>query len=374
MAVKISVEHRRGFLTLNIAFETPSSGINVLFGPSGAGTSFMLAAIAGLQSAKHVQVELDGDALHTVPAHRRRVGLVFPEGRLFDHLSVEQNLLFGLQRAPRKNVRAGPERRRTSRGGGDKKHKPLRPGDVAELLGLQKLLNRRPATLNVSERQRVAIGRALLAQPRLLLMDDPLAALDAAQRAETLHYLQRLRGTVPIPVLYATHSLEETYQLANFVVLLEGGQVLGAGPLTELASRVDLPLAERPDASAVLLGHLHSHAPARGLSSIECGSHIIDVTLCDFAEDTPVRLLVPAREVMLALHPPRDIGANNVISGMVCAVRHDVTTHAALVEIETSCGQLLAHMASDAAQRLHLQPGDRVHVMIKSLSAMVISG
>jgi molybdate transport system ATP-binding protein len=304
--------------------------------------------------------------------------MVFPEGRLFGHLSVKENLVFGLRRAP-KEARTVPDNRRPAAGrlgAGriEKTHVPLKPGDVAELLGLQTLLDRRPAALNVSERQRVAIGRALLAQPRLLLMDDPLAALDAAQRAETLLYLQRLRAAVSIPVLYATHSLAETYRLANFVVLLEGGQVLGAGPLAELASRVDLPLAEREDANAVLLGHVHSHAPARGLSGVECGSHIIDVTLCDFAEDAPVRLLVPAREVMLALDPPRDIGANNVISGMVCALRHDAATHAALVEIEISGGQLLARMASDGVHRLHLQPGDRVHVLIKSLSAAVIAG
>jgi molybdate transport system ATP-binding protein len=362
MPIRISVEHRHGFLQLNVGFEAPSTGFTVLSGPSAAGTSFMLSAIAGLQRAHHVRVELDGEPLHQLPAHRRRIGMVFPEGRLFRHLSVEDNLLFGLKRLP-KTVADMPGRCRG----------PLLPGEIVDLLGLQNLRSRRPADLSSSERQRVAIGRAVLAQPRLLLMDEPLSTLDASQRMETLHYLQRLRAVLPIPVLYAAHSMEEACRLAHFMVLLEGGQVLGAGPLPELASRVDLPLAARNDSAAVLAGYLHSHAPARGLSAVACGSIIIDATLCDIPEEAPVRVRVPAREVLLALDKPEDTGANNIISGMVCAIRHDATSHAALVEIEFSGGQLLARMATDGAQRLRLEPGKRVFALVKSVSAEVMS-
>jgi molybdate transport system ATP-binding protein len=288
--------------------------------------------------------------------------MVFPEGRLFRHLSVEDNLLFGLKRAPK----AAAEIPELGRG-------PLLPAEVAELLGLHKLRGRRAAALSSSERQRVAIGRAVLGQPRLLLMDEPLSTLDAGQRDETLHYLQRLRAELPIPVLYAAHSMEEACRLSHFMVLLEGGQVLGAGALPELASRVDLPLAARDDAAAVLVGYLHSHAPARGLSGVSCGSVIIDVPLCDIPEEAPVRVRVPAREVILALDKPADIGANNIISGMVCAIRHDAASHVALVEVEFSGGQILVRMATDAAQRLRLEPGQRVFALVKSVSAEVIS-
>jgi molybdate transport system ATP-binding protein len=273
MPLRISVEHRHGFLQLNVAFEAPSTGITVLFGPAAAGTSFMLSAIAGLQRAHHVRVDFNDETLHHLPAHRRRIGMVSPEGHLFRHLSVEDNLLFGFKRAPKNTAEIS-----------DQGRGPLLPAEVADLLGLQKLRGRRPAGLSSSERQRVAIGRAVLGQPRILLMDEPLSNLDAGQRLETLHYLQRLRAELPIPVLYAAHSMEEACRLAHFMVLLEGGQVLGAGPLPELASRVDLPLAARDDAGAVLVGYMHSHAPARGLSGVACGNIIIDVPLCDIAE------------------------------------------------------------------------------------------
>ncbi len=363
MSLNITIDHRRGFLGLSASFEVPAHGISVIFGPPGTGASFMLAAIAGLANPKTILVDLNGTKLHALPTHRRRIGMVFPDGRLFRHLSVEGNLIYGMARMPKERPMAGVAPVRA-----------LQPGEVADLLGLHTLRQRMPATLTPSERQRVAIGRALCAQPRLLLLDDPLATLDAAQRWEMLAYLQRLRAALTIPTLYVTHGLDEAHRLAHFMVLIEGGQMLGAGPLPELAARVDLPLAAHADAASVLSGHIHSHARARGLTAVSCGNQIIDVTLCDVAEEAPVRLRIPAREVMISLDEPRDMAANNVVAGMISAIRRDTTAHAALVELEISGGQLLSRMSLDAAHRLRLEPGQRVLALIKSVSVEVIAG
>lgn len=361
MSLKIHFEHRLRFMHMNMAFEVPSNGFSVLFGPPGAGTNFMLAAMAGLQPAKLVQLELDGEQLLEAPAHRRNVAIVFPEGRLFGHMSVTENLVFGMERLRRAK---GPPARNAI--------PPLDPSDVTELLGLRHLLKRRPVSLSASERQRVALGRALLRQPRVLLMDDPLATLDAAQRGEMLAYLQRLREASRLPVLYATGSLDEAQRLAHTMVLLEAGQVLGAGPLPEMASRVDLPLAAREDAAAILHGTIHSHSPSHGLSAVTCGSQIIDVPLCDLAENTAVRVRIPAREVMLTLGTPENISANNVMRGMICAMRQDPGTHVSLVEVEISGGQVLTRMATEATRRLRLEPGLHVQVLVKSVSAELL--
>jgi molybdate transport system ATP-binding protein len=292
-------------------------------------------------------VELNGERLDRLAAHRRRIGMVFQDGRLFPHLSVERNLLYGYRRAPKGQILAG---------------------ELADLLDLHALLRRRPAALSGGERQRVAIGRALLFQPRLLLMDEPLASLDDSRRQEILPYLQRLRDVMRMPVLYVTHAMDEVYRLADYVVLLDAGTMLAAGPLAELAARVDLPMAARDDAAGVLLGYLHSHEIARGLSSVACGGQVYLIPQCDVEAGALVRLRIPAREVILALDAPRDISVNNIIPAVVIALRRDMATHAALVEVEVGGGQLLSRITMDAAERLALRPGTRVLAMIKSMS------
>jgi len=363
MALLVSVESKRRGFTLTASFEAPTPGITVLFGPSGCGKTTLLNAIAGLSRADRVRVELNGEALHRLPPHRRRIGMVFQEGQLFPHMSVERNLVYGLHRAP-KDTRKGLDRGRGL----------LLAPEIADLLDLQHLRRRRPHNLSGGERQRVAIGRALLSQPRLLLMDEPLASLDAARKAEILPYLQRLRDVMRMPVIYVTHALDEAYRLADYLVLLEGGQVIAAGPMTDLVSRVDLPLAGRDDASAVLLGYLHSHEADRGLSAIACGGQVYMVPLCDVAPGTAVRLRVPAREVILALEAPRNISVNNVIAGVVCAVRQDATTHAVLVELDVGGGQIVARVTMDAAERLRLRPGVQVLALIKAMGVELLSG
>jgi molybdate transport system ATP-binding protein len=325
----------------------------VLFGPSGSGKSTILAGIAGLLRTDKLDVDLDGQQLHRIRPHRRRIGMVFQDGRLFPHLTVKENLSYGLKRAPRG---------------------PIFVDETLALLGIEPLLKRYPATLSGGERQRVAIGRALLSQPRLLLMDEPLASLDAARRGEILPFLMRLRETLRLPMIYVTHAADELARLADQVVLLEDGHVVGAGTLADVAARVDLPLAQRPDAAGVLSGYLHSHDPERRLSAVACGGQVFLVPRQDLEPNAPVRLRIPAREVILALDQPRAISVNNVIAATVCAVGVDEAAHAALVEIDVAGGSLLSRITLDAARRLELRPGIRVLAFIKSVSIEVLAG
>jgi molybdate transport system ATP-binding protein len=351
MTLTVAIEHRRRDFTVSAAFEAPTPGITCLFGPSGAGKSTVLSAVAGLSRPDHARVDLNGDRLDRLPPHRRRIGMVFQHGNLFPHMNVERNLLYGYRRAP-----AGP----------------IVAGEIADLLDLHMLLPRMPSTLSGGERQRVAIGRALLSQPRLLLMDEPLASLDGARRFEIMPYLRRLRDAMRMPVLYVTHATDEVYRLADHVVLMQAGQVLASGPLSDLAARVDLPLAARDDAGGVLNGYLYRHDPARGLSSIACGGETYLVPLCDVAPGDNVRLRVPAREVILSLDAPRNISVNNIVPATVCALRQDTDAHATLVEIDVGGGQLLSRITMDAAERLHLRPGTQVLALIKSMSVELL--
>jgi molybdate transport system ATP-binding protein len=358
MGLAVSVEHGyRGF-KLAAAIEAPSTGITVLFGPSGSGKSTILKAVAGLLRPRRMVIDLAGERLDRVPPERRRFGVVFQDSRLFPHLTVRDNLLYGLRRAPRsvKHEIAGR----------------IYLDETLALLGLQKLLGRKPATLSGGECQRVAIGRALLSQPRLLLMDEPTASLDAARRDEILPYLSRLRESLRLPMIYATHAMEEAVRLADHLVLLDGGQVMAQGALSELASRVDLPLAGRGDAAGVLNGYVHSHDAERHLSAVACGGLVFQVPLQTLAPQTAVRLRIPAREVIVAIDAPRESSVNNVLQAVIVAIGEDVGGHAALVELDVGGGQLVARVTRDAATRMMLRPGMRVLAMVESLAVEVV--
>ncbi len=352
MSIEITVEHAFPAFTLAASFRAPTEGITALFGPSGSGKSTTLKAIAGLFDADRVSVDISGERLDRVAPSARRFGVVFQDGRLFPHMSVRQNLQYGLRRAPR---------------GG-----PISFDDTVSLLGLAPFLARQPGTLSGGERQRVAIGRALLSQPRLLLMDEPLASLDASRRAEIMPYLLRLRENLRLPMIYVTHAMEEVVRLADHLVLLDAGRVCAQGAVGELASRIDLPLALREDAAGVLHGRVHSHDHERRLSLIACGGLVLFVPKQDLAPQTPVRLLVPAREVIIALDAPRDISVNNVVPTVVVAIARMEAAHAALVELDVGGGQLLSRITLDAAERLGLRPGKAVLALVKSMSVEMV--
>jgi molybdate transport system ATP-binding protein len=357
MTLAVRLRHRFPSIRIDVEFTVPSPGVTALFGPSGSGKSTTIAVAAGLLRPDACRVEVDGQVLADtqagvwLPPERRRVGLVFQDARLFPHMSVATNLRFG--------------QRRTVPG-------PIQFDDVVDLLGIAALLARRPHTLSGGERQRVAIGRALLAQPHLLLMDEPLASLDEARKAEILPYLARLKTALRLPVVYVTHALDEVNRLADSLVLLEAGRVIGSGTLSEVAARTDLPLAARDDAGALLLCRVVAHDTARELTQLEGGGATFLVPLLDAPVHAGRRIRIPAREVILAAKPPEAISVHNIVPGVVRRIAVEGARASALVEIALPGGALLARVTRDAVTRLALSPGAAVLALIKSTSIEVL--
>jgi molybdate transport system ATP-binding protein len=356
----VSLAHRFGGMdgfALDTAFNAPGPGVTALFGPSGCGKSTILSAVAGLLRPDAGRIALDGTKLLDtsarvfVPPERRRLGMVFQDARLFPHLSVETNLRYGLRRAPRDAQGPGLE-------------------EVVALLGIQHLLPRRPAGLSGGERQRVALGRALLARPRLLLMDEPLAALDAPRRAEVLPFLARLRDTpARPPILYVTHALEEVDALADTVVLLEAGRVLAAGPAEALSARTDLPLlSARRDAGALLPCTVLDHDAARGLTRLSFPGGELLTALRVEPPGTRLRLRLRARDLAVALEPPRNVSIHNILPCTLAGIEPAGSQPEIFLRLAVGPSTLLARVTRDAAERLSLRPGQKLFALLKSVS------
>jgi molybdate transport system ATP-binding protein len=357
VSLEIAFRHAFPGVTFDVALVAPTPGTVVLFGPSGCGKSTIAAVLAGLLKPAFCRVVVDGSVLADTQSgiflrpERRRIGVVFQDARLFPHLSVRRNLRYGLRRAP-----AGP----------------FAIPEVVDLLGIGALLDRRPHTLSGGERQRVAIGRALLSQPRLLVMDEPLASLDADRRAEILPYLGRLKASLNLPIFYVTHSLDEVARLADTLALIRDGRVLASGPLPDLAARADLPIAARDDAATVLSARVVRHDMARALTALEAAGRTLLVPLIPASEGATLRVRIPARDVVIATEAPAGISIHNLIPGTVRGVFEDSATHAALVEIALDGGALLARVTPDAVRSLSLAPGLAVLALIKSVAVEVL--
>jgi molybdate transport system ATP-binding protein len=350
--LEVSARHAFGGFTLDVAFAAPP-GVTALFGPSGSGKSTILSVVAGLLRPQAGRVALDGLVLLdtvrriSVPAERRRCGVVFQDARLLPHLSVETNLRYGARRAPREATGPGFE-------------------EVVALLGIGDLLTRRPRGLSGGEQQRVALGRALLSRPRLLLMDEPLAALDGPRRAEILPFLERLRDVSSLPILYVTHALDEVDRLADTLVLIEAGRVQAAGPVPALMSRTGLPLLSgRRDAGALLSCVVQSHDRVRGLTTLAFDGGTLLVPLRQEAAGARLRLRLRARDVALATEAPRGISTHNVLPGVVTAIEA-AGPHETIVTITVGPSLLLARLTRDAVSRLGLAPGAPVFGLVKS--------
>ena len=352
--LSVAVAHRLGGFDLDVAFEAPA-GVTALFGRSGSGKTSVVNAIGGLlrprrgRVALGDQVLLDTERGICVPRHRRRIGTVFQEGRLFPHLSVRQNLLFGRWFAP------GGE------GGADL-------GAVVDMLGLAPLLARRPTGLSGGEKQRVAIGRALLSKPRLLLMDEPLSALDETRKAEILPYIERLRDEAGVPIVYVSHSVAEVARLADTLVVLDAGRVVASGPAPDVLTRLNVaPLAGSREAGAVLDARVEAHDDGFGLTTLLTRAGVLRVPHLDLAVGASIRIQVPARDVMLSLAPPVGTSALNVLDGVVAEIRPGEGPTVTL-RLDCSGAALLARVTRLSVSEMGLTPGLAVFASVKSVA------
>lgn len=356
MSLSVALAHRRGDFRLEARFAAPEAGVTVLFGPSGAGKSTLLAAVAGLlvpeagRIAFGDEVLLDTSTGTAVPARERRFGVVFQTPRLFPHVDVRGNLLYGRKRSAR-----------PASGSADEDAVDA----LVDLLGIGELLRRRPASLSGGEAQRVAIGRALLTEPRMLLLDEPLSALDAPRRAEVLALLERLRSERGVPMLYVTHRHEEIARLADHVVVVDGGRVVRTGPVeaTLASPEAEAHLLDVP--TTVIRARVTGHDAEHGLTDLVCpGGHLV-VERVDLGVGAELRLGVRATDVTLGRAEPTEISANNILKGRVttlCSAGESWTD----VELDCSGQPLLARITRRSARRLDIAPGDELWALVKS--------
>ena len=348
----------RGGFTLDVALRLPARGVAALFGPSGCGKTTLLRSLAGLERAAG-RVALGGEvwqddaAGRFVPTHQRAIGYVIQEAALFPHLDVRRNLAYGLDRI------APPARR-------------IALDQVIALLGIGHLLERRPETLSGGERQRVAIARALATSPKLLLMDEPLAALDAQRKAEVLPYLDALHEELGIPVVYVSHSIDEVARLADHLVLMEAGRVRAEGPPGDMLARLDLPLAFGEDAGVVLDAVIGERDPLWQLARLDVDGEVCRVWARDpgLPLGRRVRLRVLARDVSLARSPQTGTSIGNQLYGVVEAIADDAHPALALVRVRVGSAPVVARLTRRSAHALELVPGLPVWAQVKTVALM----
>ncbi len=352
VALHVALRHRFAGFTLDVAFEAPA-GVTALCGRSGSGKTTVINAVAGLLRPDCGRVTAGGVTLldtargPDLPPHRRGIGYVFQDARLFPHLTVRQNLLFGRWFAP-KGPGAALDR-------------------IVDLLGIGGLLSRRPGALSGGERQRVAIGRAILSNPRLLALDEPLAALDEARKAEILPYLERLRDELCLPMLYVSHAMAEVARLANTVVLLEAGRVTAAGPVAQvLADPAAAPGLGLREAGAVLMARVAAQ-DGDGLTRLDCAAGPLWLPRVAAPVGTGLRIRILAQDVMLATARPQGISALNILPATVRDIRQG-DGPGALVRLDAAGEAILARVTRRSVAALALAPGMPVFAILKAVS------
>ena len=354
MTLSVDINHRLGDFSIEANFES-AGRLTALFGPSGSGKSTLINLIAGLIRPQKGRIAVEGRVLVdtaagiVVPMHKRRIGMVFQDARLFPHLSVAGNLRYGRWFTPATERYANIDA-------------------VVDLLGIGHLLDRRPAKLSGGEKQRVAIGRALLASPKLLLMDEPLASLDEARKGEILPYVERLRDETKIPIVYVSHSVAEVARLASDVVVLSQGKLTAFGPTEAIMQRLDLlPAEERGEGGAVLDTRVLRHDEAFGMTVLGSPAGQIRVPRLPRPAGALVRLRIRARDVMIATEPPAGLSALNILAGTIAAVRPGVGP---TVEIAIDCNGaiVLARITEQSKHSLRLALGRKVFAVIKTVS------
>ncbi|GAB3388647.1 molybdenum ABC transporter ATP-binding protein [Massilia agri] len=355
--LQVRLQLPRADFTLDVDLRLPGSGITVLFGPSGSGKTSILRCVAGLEKARGARIKVgeetwqDDAARVYVPTHRRALGYVFQEASLFAHLDVRGNLDFGRKRIP------SPEAARTL-------------ADAIELLGIGHLLGRQVAQLSGGERQRVAIARALATMPRLLLLDEPLAALDAARRQEILPWLEKMHLELELPMLYVTHSADELARLADHVVMLEQGSVRAAGPVDDVLLALDGPGAMGEDAGALVHGVVAERSAQWQLIRVDFDGGSLWLRDSGVDVGSQVRLRILARDVSLTTREPVDTSIQNHFPCVVESIAVD--SHPSQVLLRLRCGEtvLLARITRRALFDLKLEQGSRAWAQVKSVALL----
>jgi molybdate transport system ATP-binding protein len=354
--IRVAVRKQLGIFILDATFESEATGITALYGRSGAGKTSLVNALAGLLRPDRGRIEVAGEVLFDaasgidVPPERRRLGYVFQDALLFPHYTVRGNLLYGAREGEGAVAFAS----------------------VVALLDLERLLQRRPGALSGGEKQRVALGRALLAGPRLLLMDEPLAALDAPRKAEILPFIERLRDELRIPIVYVTHAMEEIVRLADTLVLLSEGRVAAVGTVEDLTSRLDLrPLTGRFEGGAVIRAEVAGHDPEDGLTRLSFPGGGLNVARLELPVGAKVRVRVRARDVVLALQPPTGLSIRNALPARVVEI---ASAQGPAIDLRLDVGlpgapvMLWARITRRALNELGLGVGSPVHALIKTVA------
>ena len=358
--ISASLRHQQGSFSLDVSLKLPGRGVTAIYGASGSGKTTLLRCISGLERAQsgylaiNDEVWQDDDKRIFMPVHRRPLGYVFQEASLFSHLNVQRNLEYGLRRVPAVARRVSLDR-------------------AVMLFGLEHLLRRQPDTLSGGERQRVAIARALATSPRLLLMDEPLASLDAQRKAEIMPYLEQLHEALDIPVLLVSHALDEVARLADHLVLLDNGRVMAAGPTQELMTRPDLPLAYGDSASAII---------EATVAESELAFHLIHadftggrVSLLNppnkplLEPGQRVRVRIQARDVSITLERQQGTSVQNIFAVRIASLSPD-SPGQVMLGLDANGSALLARITTKSAEALQLAPGSQVFAQVKGVALL----
>ena len=338
---------------MNVDFAFPASGVTGLFGPSGSGKTTLLRCAAGLSRASGGFMEFNGETWQDdnnnffIPAHQRRIGYVFQDARLFWHLNVKNNIEFGYNRIP-------------------EGERILKPDEVVEWLSLGHLLDRYPERLSGGEKQRVAMARAILTNPKLMLFDEPLASLDDDGKREIMRFLEVLHEKLSIPSIYVTHSIGEIQRLADYLALIKDGAIYAHGPLNEVITNLNLPLAGMKETGSVLESTVLRHDEQYHLTELGFAGGVIMAPKIERPIGSHVRVKIPARDVSLALQYPRQTSVLNIFEGSVVEIAsHDPAYMMVSVKIGGN-SILLSRVTKKSAESLDLKPGRLVVAMVKS--------
>lgn len=357
-AEPIAARFRQAFdsFELDVDIEFPARGVSAVFGPSGSGKTTLLRCIAGLQRCANGYLRIGADVWQNEsaklfrPVHQRPLGFVFQEANLFAHLSVRQNLEFGQSRVPVEQQKL-----------------PL--AQAIDLLGLGALLHRQTTALSGGERQRVGIARALATSPRVLLMDEPLASLDAQRKAEVLPYLERLAAELEVPIIYVSHAVDEVARLADHVVFIEAGRVAATGATGDVMTRLELPLAHGDAAASIIDAVVSSLEPQYFLSYATFAGGQISLINSQRKVGDVVRVRVQARDVSISLLKPASTSVQNIFSATVVGLADD-SPGQAMVALSVGGTRLLARLTQKSVAALALVPGTPVFVQVKGVAVL----